>query len=146
MPPGTKNYLTPDGAQRLQEELERLIKVQRPELAALVDAGEIRRTLQVLDERIRRLRQTIDSALIVQPPARPWDQVRFGATVTVRDASGNESRYRIVGINETDLDRNFVSWCSPVARALLNARIGQSVRFQVPAGEETLEITAITYE
>ena len=80
------------------------------------------------------------------PPAPPWDQVRFGTTVTVRKPSGDETRYRIVGVDEMDVDRDWVSWLSPIARALLNARLGQRVRFKFPSGEEELEITAIAYE
>jgi transcription elongation factor GreB len=72
--------------------------------------------------------------------------VRFGATVTVRERNGEASVYRIVGVDEMDLDRNWVSWLSPIAKALLNARPGQRVRFKSPAGEQELEITGITYE
>jgi transcription elongation factor GreB len=146
LPPGAKNYLTPGGARRLQEELDRLIAVERPRAAASPDDTEARRELQMLDQRIRHLQQSLQSATMVPPPVRPWDQVRFGATVTVRDRSGAESNYRIVGIDETDLDRNWVSWLSPIARALINARLGQRVRFRFPAGEEELEIVRITYE
>ena len=67
-------------------------------------------------------------------------------TSTVREDTGVESSYRIVGIDETDLDRGWVSWLSPIAKTLLNARLGQRVRFRFPAGEQDLEILKITYE
>jgi transcription elongation factor GreB len=66
--------------------------------------------------------------------------------VTVREYNGAESRYRIVGVDETDLDRGWISWVSPLAKALLNARIGQRVRFKLPSGEEELEIVGVAYE
>lgn len=134
LPPGAKNYLTPGGARRLQQELADLQR-QR---AAANPAG--------LDAKILRLRQSVESAVVVEAPPPPWEQVRFGATVTVRNSDGEETRYRIVGVDETDLDRNWVSWLSPVAKALLNALLEERVRFKFPAGETQLHITAIAYE
>lgn len=151
LPPGAKNYLTPDGAQRLREELDRLVQVERPRLATEMKAqsssGDTshQRPLQVLDQRIHFLQQSLESAVVVTPPGAPEDRVRFGATVTVRDRSGDESRYRIVGVDETDPDLGWVSWLSPIAKALLHARLGQRVRFKFPSGEKELEIVAITY-
>ena len=127
-----------------REELERLVEVERPRLAATDD--DAKRQLQALDRRIHQLHDSLQSVEVVGPPAAPWDEVRFGATVTVRDLRGSESRYRIVGIDEADVDRDWVSWLSPIARALLNSRLGQRVRFRFPAGEEELEIVGITYE
>ncbi|MDB6029623.1 MAG: gramicidin synthase [Verrucomicrobiales bacterium] len=146
LPPGVKNYMTPDGAKRLQEELKQLTDVERPRVAALVDPTGPRRELVALDQRIVYLGESLQTAVIVQPPTTPDEQVRFGATVTVRDKSGIESKYRLVGIDETDMDRNWISWRSPIARALLNTRVGQRVRFRLPTGEEQLEIVALMYE
>lgn len=145
LPPGTKNYLTPDGARRLSEELQRLVQ-ERSTILASPEASDLRVRLPALDQRIFQLQQTLQTAVIVPAPAPPWEQVRFGATVTVRDANGLETRYRLVGADETDVDRDWVSWLSPIARALLNARVGQRVRFKLPAGEAQLEIVGITYE
>ncbi len=146
LPPGAKNYLTPGGAERMRGELERLAPVERPKTASGADPGKPDRNIQALEQRIRQLEQSLQSAEIVEPPAKPWDQVRFGATVTVRNGAGTESQYRIVGVDETDIDRGWVSWLSPIARALLKARLGQRVRFHFPAGEDELEIVGITYE
>jgi len=146
LPAGAKNYLTPDGARRLREELDRLVAGERPQAAASADPGEARRQLQILDQRIHHLERSLQTAVVVPPPAGSEDQVRFGATVTVRERGGEEARYRIVGIDEADLDRGWVSWLSPMARALLKARVGDRVRLQVPSGDEELEILGIAYE
>ncbi len=146
LPPGVKNYITPAGARQLRAVLDRLVEVERPQAATLPDAAEAKHQLQLLDQRLAVLEQSLRTAEIVPPPAPPWGQVRFGATVNVRDRSGAEARYRIVGVDEIDLDRDWLSWRSPVAKALLNARLGQRVRFHIPAGEQELEIIAISYE
>lgn len=146
LPPGAKNYLTPDGTRRLREELDRLVQAERPRFAALPEDGAAKRQLQMLDQRIRYLEQSLDSAVVVPPSVAPEDRVRFGATVTVRERSGGESRYRIVGVDETDLDRGWVNWLSPIAKALVNGRLGQRVRLRLPSGEEELEIVGIAYE
>ena len=149
LPAGVKNYLTPDGARRFREELERLVQVKRPPLAAAPteDAGA-KRQLQTLDLRVRQLHQSLESAVVAPSPATPEERarVRFGATVTVRLQGGEEERYRIVGVDETDIDRGWVSWLSPIAKALLDATPGQHVRFKFPSGEKELEIVRIEYE
>ncbi len=146
LPPGAKNYLTVDGARRMQAELDRLTQTERPKLAAAPESPDQRRRLQCLDQQIQHLHQTLGTAVVVTPPTTPWEQVRFGATVTVRRSSKEETRYRIVGLDETDTDRDWVSWLAPIARALLNARLGDRVRFKFPSGEEELEIVRIEYE
>jgi transcription elongation factor GreB len=145
LPPGAKNYLTTDGAQRLRTELDALMK-QRLELTSAPGTPESKSALQSLDQRIFRLQQSLESAVITPAPPRPWEQVRFGATVSVRNERGEESEYRIVGVDETDVGRGWVSWLSPIAKALLNARLGQKVRFKFPDGETQLEITRITFD
>ena len=146
LPPGTKNYMTASGARRLQEELKRLVEVERPPISSGAEKVEARHRLQVLDQKILRLQESIQSAVIVEPPPKPWEQVRFGATVSVRDGCGNESSYRIVGVDEIDIDQNWASWISPIAKALLNARRGETVRFKFPSGEAEFEIMNINYE
>lgn len=147
LPPGAKNYLTPGGAARLRNELARRLEQERPKLAAAApDDHDAKRELQVLDQRIRYLRESLRTAEIVEPPPLPRDTVRFGASVTVRDATGEETRYRIVGVDETNLDRNEVSWLSPIGRALLNARLGERVVFRAPRGAQELEIVRISFE
>lgn len=147
LPPGAKNYLTPGGAQRLRDEIARLADTRRPALAAAPhDDIDAKSELQALDQRLRYLQESLRTAEIVPPPTGAADVVHFGATVTVRENGNTEARYRIVGVDETDLDRNWLSWLSPVARALMNARLGQRVTFKAPRGPKELEIIAIEYE
>jgi transcription elongation factor GreB len=147
LPPGARNHLTAGGARRLREELTRLAETERPALLAKVGepgmrGADAKERLQHVEQRIAYLRQSLQAAEV----AAPHDTVRFGATVTVRDQRGTETTYRIVGVDETDLDRNEVSWLSPIARALLNARLGQKVPFRFPAGAAQLEIRRIAYD
>ena len=152
LPSGAKNYVTPAGARQLREELERLVQVERPQIAAEGRSHDLpggpphQRQLQVLDQRIRQLQQSLQSAVVMPPPVGMEDRVRFGATVTVREGSGERPRYRIVGVDEADIDRGWVSWLSPIAKSLLNARLGQLVRVKLPSGDVELEIVEITYE
>jgi transcription elongation factor GreB len=146
LPPGAKNYLTAEGARRLQSELEQLEAATLPPRTTLKDDSKTPRDAQQLKQRRQYLQQSLATAVVVAPPAPPWEQVRFGATVVTRNQTGEPTTYRIVGIDETDADRNWVSWLSPIARALLNARLGQTVRFKLPTGEAALEIVQITYE
>jgi transcription elongation factor GreB len=144
--PGSKNYITSEGAQKLRDELQRLVEVTRPDLVDARDDPDAKRQLARLDQRIMQLEESLHAAEIVEPPSGPAEVVRFGAHVTVREPDGSETRYRIVGVDETDLDNNWVSWMSPIAKALLNRRRGERIRFKFPSGEETLEIKEISYE
>jgi transcription elongation factor GreB len=147
LPPGARNYLTPAGAQRLRDELARLRDTERPQLAAApAEDVDAKRALQLLDQRIRYLQESLRTADITDITPGPTDVVRFGSTVTVREPNGTETRYRIVGVDETDLDRNWVSWLSPIARALMNARPGERIQFKAPRGVRELEILAVEYE
>jgi transcription elongation factor GreB len=144
--PGAKNYTTAAGAQRLRDELQQLIETTRPALANSSEDPEAKRQLAKLDQRIMQLEESIQSSEIITPSEGPVDIVRFGATVTVRESDGNEVSYRIVGVDETDIDRGWVSWMSPIAKALLNRKRGENIRFKFPSGEETLAILDIRYE
>jgi transcription elongation factor GreB len=146
LPPGAKNYMTPDGAERLREELTRLVEVRRPQLAAARNDPDSKRQLAGIDQRIAKVEQSLQTAEVVRPRPGETNVVRFGATVVVREESGEESTYRIVGVDETDVDRGWVSWLSPIAKTLMNARLGERVRFKFPLGEADLEIVRIAYD
>src|SRR3954447_24161330 len=145
VPPGAKNYVTPSGAGALRAELDQLLHQERPTLAAL-PTDDSRRELQLLDQRLLHLQQSLESPVIVEPAPPPWNQVRFGATVRVRDRDGEQSTDRIVGVDEADLDRDGISGCSRLARALVNSQRGKRIRFRVPAGKQELEIGEISYD
>jgi transcription elongation factor GreB len=145
LPPGARNYMTRDGAERLRVELERLVETERPLLLRASDDPDAKRRLGLLDQRIFQLKQSLQSAEIVSLPQGPATSVTFGTTVTVRGPEGEET-FRIVGADEIDHARGWVSWMSPVARALMNATVGQRVFFKYPCGEEDLEVIAIRYE
>jgi transcription elongation factor GreB len=142
--PGEKNYLTPAGAARLRDELTELTKAKLPVPRADADP-EFRREFRVQDQRIRYLTESLRTAEIIGPPPLPWEVVRFGATVFVRDQKNVPGTYRIVGIDEADAGRGWVSWRSPIARALLQAGIGAEVPFRFPTGESRLKIETIAY-
>ncbi len=133
LPDGVRNYLTPGGAARLRAELAAL---ENPAGSDLTDRETAR---------LARLHEILPTAEVLPPPPPPHDRVRFGAAVTVRDPAGEESIYRLVGTDETDLEQDWVSWRSPIARALLNARLGEKVRFRFPSGETELEVIALEY-
>ena len=143
LPPGVKNFITAEGCDRLQAELNAL-REERPGLleSSLTDS-ELRAELAQLDERMNQLERSLASAEVVPVPASPHDHVRFGSVVTVRDNRGTEDTYRIVGADESDFGRHDISWRSPLAAAVLNARVGQKVTFRSPAGLTQLEIVAI---
>jgi transcription elongation factor GreB len=144
--PGSKNYITPAGAQRLRDELQHLVEDTRPQLVESRDDPNAKRQLARLDQRIRQLEESLQAAEIVGPPGSPEEVVHFGASVTVRESSGEQTTYRIVGVDETDAENNWVSWMSPIAKALLNRKRGERIRFKFPSGEETLEIKEVRYE
>lgn len=146
LPQGAKNYITTDGAERLRQELQRLIEAKRPSLVASSDDPDAKRQLLALDQRVQELEESLRTAEVIRPEDGPADIVRFGATVTVRNQRGEESSYRIVGVDEMDLDRDWVSWISPIARALTGAKIRQRVRFKFPSGIDELEVIGIEYE
>jgi len=159
LPAGTKNYMTPAGHARMQAELAHLVRVARPEVVNIVSwaAGNGDRSengdyiygkkrLREIDRRIRFLTKRLENALVVDPTQQTnTDVVFFGATVTVLEENGETCRYSIVGLDEADPACGRISWISPLARALLKARLGDSVRFQAPGGPRELEIVTIAY-
>jgi transcription elongation factor GreB len=141
VPPGTRNYVTPTGAQQLRDELDQLVKTARPAaLRATADGGP-RRDLVEIEQRIADLTEYLGTAEVVDPSTQDRDRVRFGATVTLRDDAGQEEHYRIVGVGEADPRQGLVSYLSPVARALLGTEIGDEVMVRGARHE----ITAIAY-
>jgi transcription elongation factor GreB len=163
LPAGARNYMTPGGFARLSAELDQLVKKERPELVAVIawaagngdrsENGDYiygKKRLREIDRRIRFLLKRLDAAEVVDPVARRddenADQVFFGATVTVANERGDERTVSIVGVDEIDTARGYVSWVSPIARALLKAREGDTVTLRTPAGVEELEVVGVAYK
>jgi transcription elongation factor GreB len=158
-----KNYITPDGLRRLKDEHRFLLTRERPAVTQVVawaaangDRSENadyqygKRRLREIDRRIRFLTKRIDASEVVDPAAprggRAAAQVFFGATVRYATAGGTERTVSIVGQDEIDLDRNYISWASPLARALMKSRAGDRVVLRAPGGTEHLEILEVRYE
>jgi transcription elongation factor GreB len=162
LPAGTRNYMTPGGFARMKRELDQLVARERPELVATVawaagngdrsENGDYiygKKRLREIDRRIRFLVRRLDLAEVVDPCARrdpdSADQVFFGATVTIGDARGGERTVSIVGIDEVDPARGYVSWVSPMARALIKAREGDAVALAAPGGTEEIDVLSVRY-
>lgn len=160
LPPGSKNYITPAGHARLKEELEQLVKRERPNVVEIVawaasngdrsENGDYiygKRRLREIDRRIRFLTKRLDIAEVVDPLRQgDNDQVFFGAQVTIADSGGEENTYTIVGVDEANVMRGRISWISPLARALIKSREGDSIRFQSPVGIREIDILAVVYK
>ena len=160
LPAGVKNYITPEGAQRLRDELQQLLRIERPKVVEVVSwaAGNGDRSengdyiygkkrLREIDRRVRFLSKRLEIAEIVDPAQqKKRDQVFFGAIVTYANAGGAESTIRIVGVDEADLERGQVSWVSPIAKALMRAREGDTVELRTPGGVEPIEVVTIRYD
>ncbi len=159
LPVGVKNYITPSGHRRLQEELDHLWKVERPALVKTItwaasngdrsENGDYiygKKRLREIDRRVRFLRKRLELAEVVDPAQRgECDQVFFGATVTVCDSSGCESTYSIVGVDEANVSAGRISWVSPLARALLKLGEGEVATLRTPTGINELEVVSVIY-
>lgn len=156
-PRGSK-FITPEGAQRLKEELDHLWRVLRPqvtqavqEAAAQGDRSENaeyiygKRQLREIDSRVRFLRQRLEGMVVVgQPPSDP-QRVFFGAWVTLEDDDGGRKDYRIVGPDEFDASRGYISMDSPLGRALLRKGLDDEVKVETPGGAQTYVVASIRY-
>lgn len=160
LPPhtGGKNYTTPAGYAQMQAELNHLVRTERPQVVNIVswaasngdrsENGDYiygKKRLREIDRRIRFLTKRIEQSVVVDPLQQDnIEQVFFGATVTVLDGN-DELTYSIVGIDEAEPGRGRISWVSPLARALLKSREGDSVRVPTPGGVRELEIITVEY-
>jgi transcription elongation factor GreB len=148
IPAGTRNYITPAGFERLKGELVRTVSwaASNGDRSENGDYIYGKKRLREIDRRIRFLTKRLDIAEVVDPAAREaTDQIYFGATVRYATAGGSENTITIVGIDEVDPMRGQVSWISPIARALLKAREGETVSLRTPSGEEKLEVLEVRY-
>ncbi len=154
-----RNYMTPEGYARLKSELLQLLDVERPELVKVVswaasngdrsENGDYlygKKRLREIDRRIHYLNKRLDKPEVVDPAARSeTDQIFFGATVDYIDAAGAGHTVSIVGVDEVDPARGHVSWISPIAKALLKRRNGDTVKLMKPGGAEDIDIVDVRY-
>ena len=160
----TKNYITPAGHEALKTELLHLLDRERPEIVQVVhwaasngdrsENGDYiygKKRLREIDRRIRFLNQRLENAIVVNNQERiakggDPEQIFFGATVIYSDTEGTDTQIRIVGVDEVDLEKGYVSWISPIAKALIKAKVGDTVRIQTPAGVKVIDILDVRYE
>ncbi len=159
LPAGSRNYMTPQGEQRLRAELMDLLDVERPRIVEIVswaakngdrsENGDYlygKKRLREIDRRIRFLTKRLDIAEVVDPALHHGsDQIFFGATVSYVNGRGEERTITIKGIDEADNLNGEVSWVAPIARALLKAREGDEVQLMTPGGLDRLEVLEVRY-
>jgi transcription elongation factor GreB len=159
LPAGTRNYMTPQGYAQLHGELTKLMTEERPAIVQIVswaasngdrsENGDYlygKKRLREIDRRMRFLTKRLDIAEVVDPSLQPnRDQVFFGATVVYMDRAGEERTVTIVGVDEAEPLAGRISWISPVARALIKAREGDTVTLRTPGGVDELEILEVRY-
>ena len=155
-----KNYITPAGHLRIKEELLHLLDVERPEVVKIVswaasngdrsENGDYqygKKRLREIDRRIYFLTKRLEDAVVIDPETRDsTDQIFFGATVTYAEQDGSETTISIVGVDEINMDKGYVSWISPIAKTLIKAREGDTVRLKTPTGTKELEILSVIYQ
>lgn len=161
LPTSSKNYITPGGHARLKEEFLWLMNKERPEVTAIVSwaAGNGDRSengdyiygkkrLREIDKRIRFLTKQLDMAVIVDPttPRENKSQIFFGATVTFSYQEGRKKTISIVGVDEIDTTKGYISWISPMAQALTKAQQGDIVNLHTPRGFKRIKILNVTYK
>lgn len=143
--PGARQYITREGADRLRKQLSDLLEERRALLSQSSQANpNTTANVRRIESTLQKLQGTLDSVIVADPPADP-SRVAFGASVRIRDQHGEEETYQIVGTDEADPGQGRISSISPLARALLNKKAGEAVRFQSPAGDQKLAILSVRY-
>jgi transcription elongation factor GreB len=153
------NYISPNGYKRLFDELERLLKVERPEVTHLVqwaasngDRSENadylygKKKLREIDRRIRHLNQRLDASLVIDPLSITSKKIQFGATVEVMNEEGLLKCFTIVGVDEVDTSKGRISWQSPIGKSLIGKEVGDEILVKVPTGELLFVIESISYQ
>lgn len=155
----SKNYITPQGFEKLKAEYHELISIERPKVVEVVawaasngDRSENadyqygKRRLRQIDARLHFLQKRMEAAEVIDPKTLKSDKVIFGARISIENENGDQHTYQIVGEDEIDIKLNKISWKSPVAKALLGKKLDDEVKIQKPAGDEMVVITDIVFE
>ena len=158
LPPGVKNYMTPEGAGKLRIELQELQSREYPRLQnklsyAVKQGGDLkaeaqsnmRRRLREMERRIEYLNIMLEKLEVVDPGMQDADEIHFGARVCVLENTLKKKWYRIVGIDESNPAEGRISWISPLARSLLSKRVGDTLQLDLPGGGKTYRIIGIEY-
>ncbi|WP_161887882.1 GreA/GreB family elongation factor [Pontibacter russatus] len=149
LPPGTPNYVTPQGLAQLRAELAALEAERAKAEADREEEAERTRRLTVLHAQLQALNQRLASARVIDPQAQPTDEVRFGATVTLCTISGSRpgkvQQFTIVGVDEASVADGKVAFLAPIARAVTGLRVGQTVKLRIGRVDEVLEVVAVQY-
>ena len=159
LPADVKNYMTPTGHKMLQDEMQHLLRVERPKVVEVVSwaAGNGDRSengdyiygkkrLREIDKRVRYLSKRLRTAEIVDPEQQQkLTRIFFGATVTYAGTDGKEHTVQLVGVDEANVSAGKISWLSPMAKALMKAEAGDSVELKTPAGIETIDVLDVRY-
>jgi len=153
------NYISPDGYKKLMNELNHLLKNERPEVTKLVqwaasngDRSENadylygKKRLREIDRRIRFLNQRLEASSVIDPLNINSKKIQFGATVKIIDETGLSKRFTIVGVDEVDTTKGRISWQSPIGKSLIGKEVGDEVLVKVPAGELLFVIDSISYQ
>ena len=153
-----KNYITPKGMKKLQEELSHLYEEERKSLVETIswaagngDRSEngdyiyAKRRLREVDSRIHYISKQLENAELIDPTRQSGTKVLFGATVTLRMENGETEKYRIVGVDEADISQRKLSWLSPLSQALLGVKEGEFVTYKSPQGEQEIELIKVKY-
>jgi transcription elongation factor GreB len=138
------NYVTPRGLKLLRERM-RDLQQERDQLAAADEPMAKQKLLEVKRD-LRYFNAQVERAVVVDPRGQPHDEARFGASVTISDEEGQQHTFHIVGDDEADVAASRISWASPLAKAVIGAKVGDTVKWQRPAGATDVEVVSISYE
>jgi len=157
--PASSKYITPEGKKRLEDELEFLWRKKRPEVTKALSAAAAegdrsenaeyiyrKKQLREIDSRVRFLRKRLENMKVVESIPDDTSRVFFGAWITVEDDTGSETLYRIVGPDETDFQKEYISMDSPIGRALMGKPLDAEVEVETPQGKKTLYIVSVEYK
>lgn len=143
--PAHVNYVTPNGHELLQGRMRELQALHEQLAARAEDDAEAKRKLREVERDQRYLKAQLERATVVDPAGQPRGEVRFGAAVGILDEDGRKHRFTIVGDDEADVAAGKISWASPLAKAMIGAKVGDTVKWTRPAGVTEVEIVAIDY-
>jgi transcription elongation GreA/GreB family factor len=143
--PAHVNYVTPKGLELLQARVRELDERHEQFKRKIDDDPEARQKMREIDRDLRYFRAQLERATLVDTENQPRDQVHFGATVKIEDEEGGEQEFSIVGDDEADVAAGKISWASPLARAMIGAKVGDTVVWRRPAGEAEVYIVGVRY-